>query len=239
MAPRFLAGLLLLPMLAQAADETDTSNGVWSGNGTLGYTSTSGNTDSNNLNASLQAGYEILRWKHSLQVAVIRAETDGDKSADSKSALERSEYTLDEKTYVFGQGRYEDDKFSGYDYQATIVAGFGSRFIDSETQLLDLSVGVGYRQFKESDSGDTVDGLIGTSDLKYEYRFNEHASFNETALVETGSDNTYLQSETALITRIQGNLSAKISYLVKHNTDVPDGTEKTDKITSVALMYEF
>jgi len=239
MAPRFLAGLLLLPMLAQAADETDTSNGVWSGNGTLGYTSTSGNTDSNNLNASLQAGYEILRWKHSLQVAVIRAETDGDKSADSKSAVERSEYALDEKTYVFGQGRYEDDKFSGYDYQASIVAGFGFRFIDSESQLLDLSVGVGYRQFKESDSGDTVDGPIGTSDLKYEYRFNEHASLNETALVETGSDNTYLQSETALITRIQGNLSAKISYLVKHNTDVPDGTEKTDKITSVALMYEF
>ena len=239
MASRFLAGLLLLPMLAQAADETDTSSGVWSGNGTLGYTSTSGNTDSNNLNASLQVGYEILRWKHSLQVAVIRAETDGDKSADSKSALERSEYALDEKTYVFGQGRYEDDKFSGYDYQASIVVGFGSRFIDSETQLLDLSVGVGYRQFKESDSGDTVDGLIGTSDLKYVYRFNEHASFNESALVETGSDNTYLQSETALITRIQGNLSAKISYLVKHNTDVPDGTEKTDKITSVALIYEF
>jgi putative salt-induced outer membrane protein len=239
MASRFLAGLLLLPVLAQAADETDSSNGVWSGNGTLGYTATSGNTDSKNLNAGLQLGYEISRWKHSLQVAVIWAETDGDKSADSKSARERTEYSLSEKSYAFGQARYEDDKFSGYDYQASIVAGFGSRFIDSETQLLDLSVGAGYRQSKESESGGTEDGIIGTSDLKYEYRFNENATFSETALVESGSDNTYMQSETALTTRIQGNLSAKISYLVKHNSDVPDGTDKTDKITSVSLMYEF
>ena len=239
MKTRLLAGLLLLPMLAQGADETDTSNGVWSGNGTLGYTSTAGNTDSKNLNASLQVGYEILRWKHNLQVAVIRAETDGDKSADSKSVLDRTEFSLSDKSSAFGQARYEDDKFSGYDYQASIVAGLGSRVIDSEIQLLDLSVGAGYRQLKESDSGDTVDGPIGSFDLKYEYRFNEHATFNESALLETGSDNTYLQSETALIARIQGNLSAKISYLVKHNTNVPNDTDKTDKITSVSLMYEF
>jgi len=239
MTPRLLAGLLLLPMLAQAADDTDSANGVWSGTGTLGYTSTSGNSDSNNLNASLQVGYQVARWKHSLSIEIIQAETDNDKSADSKSALGRTEYGLDQKSYVFGQARYEDDRFSGYDYQASVVAGIGARLIDDETQLLDLSVGAGYRQLKESDSDDTVDGPIGTSDLKYQYRFNEHVSFGETALLETGSDNTYLQSESALIARIQGNLSAKISYLVKHNTDVPDDTDKTDKITSVSLMYEF
>ena len=239
MASRFPAILLLLPLVTQAADEIDTSNGAWNGKGALGYTSTSGNTDSTNLNADLQVGYPKLRWKHSLQVAIIWAETDNDKSADSKSARERTEYSLSEKSYAFGQARYEDDKFSGYDHQASIVAGVGSRFIDNETQLLDLSVGAGYRQSKESESGDTEDGLIGTSDLKYEYRFNENATFSETALVESGSDNTYMQSETALTTRIQGNLSAKISYLVKHNSDVPDGTDKTDKITSVSLMYEF
>jgi putative salt-induced outer membrane protein len=226
-------------MLAQAADETDTSKGVWSGNGTLGYTSTSGNTDSKNLNTSLLIGYQILRWKHSLLIEIIQAETDDEKSADSKSIRERTEYSLDEKSYTFGQARYEDDKFSGYDYQASIVAGLGYRIIDSEAQLLDLSVGAGYRQLKESDSGDTEVGPIATSDLKYEYRFNENATFSETALVEAGEDNTYMQSETALTTHINGNLSSKISYLVKHNSDVPDGTEKTDKITSISLIYEF
>jgi putative salt-induced outer membrane protein len=239
MAPRFLALLLLLPMLAQSAEETDTSNGVWSGKGTLGYTSTSGNTDSENLNASLQIGYQIARWKHSLLLEIIRAENDNDKSADSKSILERSEYSLGEKSYVFGQARYEDDKFSGYDYQASIVAGLGTRVIDDETQLLDLSAGAGYRQSKESESGDTEDGPIASSDLKYEYHFNENATFSETALVEAGSDNTYMQSETALLTRINGNLYSKISYLVKHNTDVPDDTDKTDTVTSVSLVYEF
>ena len=79
MASRFPAILLLLPLVTQAADEIDASNGAWSGKGALGYTSTSGNTDSTNLNASVQIGYEILRWKHSLQVAVIWAERQQQK----------------------------------------------------------------------------------------------------------------------------------------------------------------
>jgi hypothetical protein len=59
--------------------------------------------------ASLRLGQEILRWKHNLQVAVIWAETDGDKSADGKSVRGRTEYSPIEKSYAFGQARYQGD----------------------------------------------------------------------------------------------------------------------------------
>ena len=231
--------LLLLPLLAQAQDETDIEEGVWKGKGALGYTSTSGNTDSENLNASLQLGYDKMRWKHSLLLEVIQAETDNETSADSRAIRERSEYSLNEKSYAFGQARYEEDEFSGYDYQGSAVAGFGSRFIESDTQLLDLSVGAGYRRLKESESEETEDGPILTSDLTYEYKLSETSTISEVLLIETGEDNTYIQSETALRSKISGNLSSKISYLVKHNSDVPDDVEETDEIISVSLVYDF
>lgn len=241
MLRRLLLVLCLMPLLTQAQDEQplESAEPLWSGRGTLGYTSTSGNTDSENLNASLQVGREKLKWKHSLLIEAIQAEADNQKSADSWTILERSEYRLGEKSYSFGQARYQEDAFSGYDYQGSIAAGVGSRFVETDTQLLDLSVGAGYRRLKESGSGETESGPILTSDLKYEYKFSESATFSQVALIEAGDDNTYLQSETALITRISGALASKISYIIKHNTDVPDGVEKTDEIITISLVYDF
>lgn len=239
MTRKCIAVLLVLPTLALAAGEEDTAAGAWSGRGALGYTSTSGNTDSENLNANLQVSREKDLWKHSLTLEIIQAETENEKSADSWTLLERSQYRLSEKSYGFGQLRYQEDEFSGYEYQGTAVVGVGSRFIETDTQLLDLSVGAGYRRAKESDSGDTQDGPIVSSDLRYEYKLSESATLSEVALIEAGEDNTYLQSETALLSSISGNLSSKISYLVKHNTEVPDDVEKTDKIISISLVYDF
>ena len=78
-----------------------------------------------------------------------------------------------------------------------------------------------------------------SSDLIYAYKISETATFRETALIEVGEDNTFLQSETALSTQINGTLSAKISYLVKHNTDVPADVEETDEIVTISLVYGF
>ncbi len=239
MNKRPLLLLCLLPLLVQADDEIDTTEGVWAGRGAFGYTSTSGNTDSENLIANLQVSREQLKWKHSLALEIIRAETNNETSADSWTILQRSEYQLSDQSYAFEQARYQEDEFSGFDYQGTLVAGVGSRFIETDTQLLDLSIGAGYRQYKETESGDTENGPIVTSDLKYEYKISDNATFIEIALIEAGDDNTYAQSETALLTKINSSLSSKISYLVKHNTDVPEGVEKTDKIISISLVYDF
>ncbi|MDC1287311.1 DUF481 domain-containing protein [Gammaproteobacteria bacterium] len=239
MLTRFLLVLCLLPMLSIAADDPPSDVKVWSGEGALGFTSSSGNTDTENLNANLKLTRQHLQWKHSLSLDTIRNETDGETSADRWSLKERSEYSLDEKSYGFGQARYEEDEFSGFEHQASLVFGLGSRFIEDDQQLLDLSVGLGYRNSKDIESGDTQDGGIVTSDLTYEYKISPSAVFAETALIEVGEDNTFFQSETALRTKINDSLSSKISYLVKHNTDVPADIEKTDKIFSISLVYAF
>ena len=239
MIKRLLLIWCLFPLILNAAEDTESGAGAWTGAGELGYTSTSGNSDSESLNASLRVGREIEKWKHSSSLRAIRAESEGETSADSLEFKARSEYGFGEKSYVFGKLRYEDDEFSGYDYQTSLAFGAGSRFIENEKHLLDASLGLGYRTIKDSATGDTEDEAIVTADLVYEYVISETSTLREAILVESGDENTYSESETSLTARIAGHLAAKISYLVKRNSDVPPDTDKTDEITTVSLVYEF
>ncbi len=226
-----LAILLFVPCAAMA--------GEWKGEGELGFTSTSGNTNSDTLNAKLSVSKEQDKWLHKTALETLKASTDNVDSADSLVLTEKSEYKFAEKTYVFAGLRYEDDKFSGFDYQRSLSFGVGYQFLKSEKHMLDASAGLGYRQLKETLTGVEESEATAVADAFYKYVISDHAEFTEKLLVESGSSNTHSESETALKMKIAGNLSSKISYLMKRNSDVPARTEKTDKITTITLVYAF
>lgn len=240
MIKRSLLILSLCPGLLYAATEnTDAANAGWSGEGELGYTSTSGNTDSENLNARLGIGKESGKWKHTASLESIKTTTDNVTSADSVVFKEKTEYKLGEKAYVFGKLRYEEDEFSGFDYQGSIAFGFGSQFIKTDAHTLDASIGVGYRTLKDTATQEVTQEGILSGDAAYKFVISPSATFGQTFLFEAGDQNTHTESETSLKNRINSQLASKISYLVKNNTDVPVGTEKTDKILTVSLLYSF
>ena len=227
----------LLPSLAFAVDEVKTNE--WKGEGELGFTSTSGNTDSESLNTKLGIAKSHGLWTHKAGIQSLKATTGGVESSNRLILTERSEYKFAEKAYVFGALRYENDKFSGYDYQTSLSFGIGKQFIKNDTHELDASVGLGYRQLKETLTEKmSSDGII-TGNLNYLYNVSKYAVFKEKLLFESGDSNTYSESETSLKMKINGNLASKIAYTVKHNSTVPVGTKKTDTVTTIALVYSF
>ena len=229
--------IILLPGLAVAADETKSSE--WKGEGELGFTSTSGNTNSDNLNAKLGIEKSHNKWTHKARLEMLKASTEEVDSADSKVLTARSEYKFAVKTYAYGALRHEDDKFSGYDYQSSISVGLGQKLIENERHELDVSAGPGYRKKKATATGITTSEGIAIGNLDYLYNVSKHAVFKEKILVESGSSNTYTESETSLKMKINGNLASKITYTIKNNSTVPAGTKNTDKITSITLVYSF
>ena len=239
MIKKLLPIIFFVSMVSNAADSVEAEQGYWKGEGELGFTSTSGNTDSENLNARLGVAREEGKWKHAADLRAIKNTTADETTADSLVFREKSEYKLGEKSYAFGKLRYEDDEFSGYDYQTSISFGLGSRFIEDEQQLLDASIGLGYRSIKDSATGDSEEDAIITGEVIYAYKISETTTFTQTFFVESGDENTHSESDTGLKTQIAGNLASKIGYLVKHNSDVPSGIDKTDKIFSVSLVYGF
>ncbi len=231
--------LWLFPMILNAAESAEPGPGVWKGEGEFGFTSTSGNSDTENLNAGLGISREIEKWKHLASLKAIRAESEGETSADSLVFKGRSEYSLNEKSYILGKLRYEDDDFSGYDYQSSLAFGIGSRFIGNGKHLLDASVGLGYRRTNTSATKEKDDEGIVTADLVYEYKISETASFKESVLVEAGDENTHSESDTSLTLKISESLASRMSYLLKRNSEVPSGTDKQDEIVTVSLVYGF
>jgi putative salt-induced outer membrane protein len=98
--------------------------------------------------------------------------------------------------------------------------------------------GPGYRFAELRDTGESEDGLIFRGDAGFEHQLTETTRIVDRFLVETGSDNTYLQNDLGLEVAIKGALALRLGYQVRHNTDVPAGTEKTDTLTTVGLIYE-
>jgi putative salt-induced outer membrane protein YdiY len=73
----------------------------------------------------------------------------------------------------------------------------------------------------------------------YHWHISENAVFSESVSSNIGSDNTYIESLTELKAGIIGDVALVLGYLVKHNTDVVAGTDKTDTQTSISLEYKF
>ena len=86
--------------------------------------------------------------------------------------------------------------------------------------------------------GKAKDDIV-IADLIYAYKISATSKFGQTFSIEEGKDNTHTEYETSLTLQIDGNLSAKLAYLVKRNSEVPVGTEKTDKLTTISLVYGF
>lgn len=209
------------------------------GNVALGYLATSGNTDSTNFNAALKVNWDLDGpWEHEWTALAIEARTDVETTAEAQSAGYKAQRNFGEMSYIFFSGDWRQDRFSGYDRQVTEAVGYGNRLIDTDRHMLSLEAGAGAKQ-SDLITGEELDEAIVRGGLDYLMRISETSEFSQKLLIEQGEDNRYTESTTALKTRIAGNLAVVLSYVIKNNSDVPVGIEKTDRFTAISLEYGF
>lgn len=223
--------LVFLPVVQAAAD--------WSGDGEFGLVIASGNTDTENINARFSIARETEKWKHEIRLGALGASSAGDTTAERYEFAGQSNYKLTERSYLFGALRYEDDRFSGFEYQGTLTGGYGRIFIDNGVTTLNAEAGLGYRLFEPVDTGDSEGDMVARGLLNYSRLLTETTTFANRFLVEAGADNTFYENETSLAAQVVGALAMKLAFIWRHNSDVPAGTKKTDKLTIVSLVYSF
>jgi putative salt-induced outer membrane protein len=150
----------------------------------------------------------------------------------------KSEWNWTERSFLFGRLHWRKDRFSGYDTQFSQTIGYGHRLIDNEKHKLNVEAGAGARQSDLAD-GTTEEETIFRGGLDYKWLLSETAEFRQKFTVEAGGENTYGESVTAISAKLVGDLALVASYTIKHNTDVPPLTEKTDTYTALSLEYGF
>jgi len=240
-AARVLAavGVCLLPISVVAHEEKGAPPPEgWSGSVGAGYVAVRGNTETTTANFKGEVMYDRDRWHHSALATALGASQDGETSAEAYKGLVKTKYDMTETIYVFGLAEYNKDRFSSYDHQIFEVGGIGWRVFQTATQELNLEAGLGATQ-SELQDGTSNNEVVVRLGADYHWHISEHAVFSERLASTMGSENTYIESLTELKAGIIGNLALVLGYLVKHNTDVLPGTDKTDTQTSISLEYKF
>ncbi len=128
--------------------------------------------------------YDLDSWHHGFTAQAIGANSNNVTTAERYQAGVKSKYDFTEHDYVFGLVNWEKDRFGGYESQLSEAVGYGRRLLNSDTQILNLEMGIGAKQADLSD-GSKLSGIIGRAGIDYQWKFSESADFSQLLAVES------------------------------------------------------
>jgi putative salt-induced outer membrane protein len=244
-----LGAMLIAGSLARADDIPP----GWSGKGQLGYVMSRGNSDTDAANAKIEVNLLRNDWKHNLLLDGLYGRSAGIASAERWDARLQSNYTFTPRWFAFGALSYENDRFSGFQYQATGSGGLGLKLFDSERTRLSLQAGVGYRSLrpeivtKDPETGAVIGRtplgtdteVVATTGLDLMHQFNASTKVTDKLSSESGSTNTSVRNDLALEVKMSKKLSLAAGFSVLENTNPPIGVKQTDTITTLNVVYAF
>lgn len=244
-----LAAPLLL-LSGQTVAETSGDQG-WKAEIEVGLLIRSGNTESESWKGKLNLTREVELWRHQGEFDYYRQETenlDGESVVDADrffaSAQTNRRFEEDSNSSLFVYGSYEDDRFSSYEYQSTIAAGYGNRYTWREGLFADFEVGPGYSYDKRRDNQETEGEFILRLAGRLNWNITNTSRFTQSVSTEIGDENVRTRSVSALTANINSALAMRVSLTMTHNDTVfaqPSGRipEKLDTETAVTLVYTF
>jgi putative salt-induced outer membrane protein YdiY len=204
----------------------------------FGYVGTTGNTETTTLNTEVLATWRTERWTHNAKFQGLGAQENAATKAERYYLEEKSDYNIDERQYIFGLGTYTDDRFSGFESQATVSAGYGRYLVRRDGLSLQAFGGLGYRESDVVGAGTEGEGIV-TFGENLAWALSDNAALTQSFTSDVGEELTVSKFEIGLETNIVGRITTKLAFQARNTSEVPAGTEKTDTMTSVSLVYGF
>lgn len=218
---------------------TMAEDAVWSGSGQLGFSMTSGNSDTENLTAGLAVKRESGKWVSDLNLALLRASNDDVDTAERYTLNTKTGYKFDDNDYIYYGTRWDKDQFSGFDYTITTSLGWGHKFYDDEKKRLITELGIGYKVEAFDVDRSENKGAVLSAKLDYMRQITETTQFENLLIVEAGDDNTFAQNDLGFSFKVSEKFAVKLAHQIRHNTDAPLGKDSTDTLVSANLVYDF
>jgi putative salt-induced outer membrane protein len=235
----FGVALVFVASNVMAAEEKKEEKSPWTTSAELGYVNTSGNTNTETLVFKFDTAYEIEKWKHQAHFEALNSKTDDISTADKKLVTAQSDFKFTPRDYFYGLLSYEDDKFSGFEYQAKLGIGYGRKVLLLEKHELDAEIGPGYRNFKVDNAPDSEDEALLRLAAKYKWLISDNSEFKQDLIADYGEEQDEWKSITAIKSNINKTLALKFSYTVKYLDKVPVGNDNYDRETAATIVYTF
>jgi putative salt-induced outer membrane protein YdiY len=155
----------------------------WKGEISVGLTHTSGNTNDETTSGSGNLVKETEKDKISLSADIYKKQVESANTSEKITTEDwwkvrgKYDYFLSDKTYAFGQGRYEQDKVALLNKRVIVGGGYGSKWIQSDIQNLSVEAGLSnvYEEYDDGTSGSSsLSAILGYS---YDRKINGVFSF--------------------------------------------------------------
>jgi putative salt-induced outer membrane protein len=252
----------------EKADDSQqpTSGTLFSASAELGFLYLTGNTRSVDIKTGLDLRFERGLWRSFFVFDLLVKKTEKEnkispneiskdfETTDHKWSLaSQTNYTLDaiNQNYIYGNVFYEENRFSGFDSQASISTGWGRRWIENKYASFDADIGPGFKidithvtpkQAAKGITSKTQDSLILQVQALYIRKINEHIEFKELVVVrhtiENGQNSIY-KAESSITSKLIDSLQLKLNFVIDYNTKVDDDKENLNTETSAVLIYSF
>lgn len=227
--------------VAYASDLTE----GWSGEAGIAASSTSGNTETTDINGTLNLAKEAGVWRNKFNASIDYGKNAGTKNKSRWAMGYQLDRDLNDRTYIYGNASYFQDEFGAYKNSTFLGAGVGYKLVLPDPLQWDIEGGIGYKQDKLRLAPGTAggaaslkqDGVALRAASNIDYKLNEMVSlYNDSEILWSEAD-TYLWNDAGITAQLMGNLAARASFRLDHHTDVAPGFEKTDTALRFGVVY--
>jgi putative salt-induced outer membrane protein YdiY len=212
----------------------------WAGSAELSLLSTTGNVETQTIGAAGELIWQRGPWRTTGRSAFVRTKTNGIERQRSVNAEIRQSRALLPWLDLFGRAIYQRDLFSGMVHRYGGDGGFGLRFA-YHGHSVETTIGAGStREERLTDP----DGTFPQATLGMRYRW--AVSEATTITDDLNYSNSFRASRSwradnvaSISTTLRRPFSLKLSHTTKYVRQPVTGFERTDMITSFALVARF
>lgn len=215
----------------------------WTGSIGAGLALTAGNSDTFNINVSFDvASNPKARNVIKAEGLYLRGDTDDELAVDRTSFKLRDEYSLNPRTYVFGQLEYLRDTFKSIQYLWAPTGGIGYKLIDQPMTTFSVDTGLGLVIEKNPFREARTSGAVSAGE-DFVFKFSEASSFTQGFdalwVMDDFGDALYT-FKVGLVGSVTARTQLKVELIDSYKTRPPDETTKKNDVALVtAIVYRF
>lgn len=217
---------------------------LWQSEIAVGYSKTSGNTQSNQFSLRSKANRKTDDDEFTLRGDVYYSSTK--KKMDSQKWYGMGRYAFsfveNRKWYNFYKLELDHDRFANIDYRIIPSIGIGYWFSDEPDWKAMTEVGLGLEHTEFRDGTQDSDEVVLIPRAFFEKKlFGDLLVSQDLTLYPSLGDigKLRLHSESRLINPINDKLSLSLSLIGDYNSNPPQDTKKNDIQIISALTYSF
>lgn len=221
---------------AQLANQTFLQG--WSGQGEAGGFVSTGNTQNRGAAVGVNLSKESLRFKHALRGIVDYQEDRGITSRERYFAGYEGNWKFNRRGFLVLALSWEQDRFTGFTSRFTEALGIGYRLVDTPSLSIAVDGGPALRQTRFV-NGLNENALALRLALNGKWVITPRLTLTQTASYYADNVNSSLLALTQLTAKLNGRLSARLSFQVNNEANPPPGRLSNDTVTRATLVYNF